>query len=116
MRNIYVKDNIINTPEEKVVNILKVIDVDFKVMYSFSVFTTSEGDRKHSIKLSFYNKEKKDKTADHPLRQWMLIIFNIYLTNKENNRLRAKARGIRIANPNDTVNIDKGKLYHNDSS
>ena len=94
-------------------------------MHTLPVFTT-KGDRKHSIKVYFYNKEKKDVimkkktslnklTDDHPLKMVYIKNDQPPLTNKENNRLRAKARDIRIANPNDTVKIDKGKLYHNDT-
>ena len=102
-----------------------IAEEDFKVMHSFPIFTTSVGERKHSIKLSFQSKEKKDIIMEkktslnsldelHPLRKVYIKNDQPPLTNKENNRLRVKARNIRTTNPDDTVKIDKGKLYQND--
>ena len=124
-----INDNVLITPEEKVTNILQTIDgsitsEDFKVVYSFPVFTTNDGCRQHSIKISFHDKEKKDTIMEKktnlknlndndPLKKVYIKNDQPPLTNKENNRLRVKAREIRNANPDDIVKIDKGKLYHN---
>ena len=99
---------------------------DFKVLHSFSVFTNTKGKKCHSIKVCFHNKEKKDSIMekkvslnsledDHPLKTVYIKNDQPPLTNKENNRLRDKARTIKNNNPNDTIKIDKGKLYHNNN-
>ena len=116
-----------NTPEEKVRTILNVLNGElttneYKIKL-FDPFTTAEGTKTHSAKVTLNTVELRQKTTenDRSFKSHKNTFFHsIYVKNdetklarNENYRLRKKARKLRAKFPDATIKIEKGVLKQN---